>query len=97
MRKLPPARVSYRGDFFISYCLYIMMGLFISRSFKGAPHVDKFITRAIQNRKHYACTRPVPVHLQTDFAPKQVVVLHLHETGVKFSLQYNNRGELMPG
>ena len=76
MRKLPPARVSYRGDCLISYCLYIMMGRVISRSFEGAPHVDKFITRAIQNRKHYACARPVPVHLQIDFTPKQVVVLH---------------------
>ena len=27
MRKLPPARVSYRGDFLIPYYLYIMMGL----------------------------------------------------------------------
>ena len=44
---------------------------------------------------------PVPVHPQTDFTPKQVVVLCLQETGakfrtgVKFLLRYNNLGELM--
>ena len=32
-----------------------MMSLFISRLFEGTLLVDKFITRAIQNRKHYAC------------------------------------------
>ena len=43
---------------------------------------------------------PIPVHRQTAFTPKLVVVLHLHDTvakfriAVKFSLQYNNRGEL---
>ena len=43
---------------------------------------------------------PIPVHRQTAFTPKLVVILHLHDTvakfriAVKFSLQYNNQGEL---
>ena len=42
MRKLAPARVSYRHDFLISYRVYLMTGLFhrIS-SFEGTLHVDK--------------------------------------------------------
>ena len=46
---------------------------------------------------------PVLVYRQTDFTPKRVVVSRLHDTvarfrtGVKFSPQYNNRGELTPG
>ena len=36
MRKLAPARVSYREDFFISYSVYMMTG-----SFVGTLHVDK--------------------------------------------------------
>ena len=46
---------------------------------------------------------PVPVYGQADFKPKRVVVSRLHDTvarfrtGVKFSPQYNNRGELTPG
>ena len=36
MRKLAPARVSYREDFFISYHVYMMTGSFI-----GTLHVDK--------------------------------------------------------
>ena len=45
---------------------------------------------------------PVPVLQQIDFTAKRVVVLRLHDTvakfrtGVKFSLRYNNRGELTP-
>ena len=34
MRKLAPARVSYRDDFLISYCIYMMTGHFISRYLK---------------------------------------------------------------
>jgi len=49
MRKLAPARVSYRDDFFISYRVYIMTGSFHISLFEGTLHVE------IQNRKHYAC------------------------------------------
>ena len=47
MRKLAPARVSYRDDFLISYRVYIMTESFHISLFEGA--------RVIQNRKHYAC------------------------------------------
>ena len=46
---------------------------------------------------------PVPVYQQTDFIPKQVVVLRLNDTiarfctRVKFLPQYKNWGELTPG
>ena len=41
MRKLAPARVSYRDDFFISYRVYIMTGSFHISLFEGTLHVDK--------------------------------------------------------
>ena len=37
MRKLAPARVSYRHDFLISYRVYMMTGLFHISSFEGTP------------------------------------------------------------
>ena len=45
---------------------------------------------------------PVPVHRQTDFTPKRVVVSRLHDagarfrTGMKFSPRYYNRCKLTP-
>ena len=41
MRKLAPARVSYRDDFFISYRVYMMNGSFHISLFEGTLHVDK--------------------------------------------------------
>jgi len=41
MRKLAPARVSYRDDFFISYRVNIMTGSFHIVLFEGTRHVDK--------------------------------------------------------
>ena len=55
MRKLALARVSYRDDFSILRRVYIMTESFHISLFEGTLLVDKFITRAIQNRKHYAC------------------------------------------
>ena len=40
-RKLAPARVSYRDDFFVSYRVYIMTGSFHISLFEGTVHVDK--------------------------------------------------------
>ena len=101
MRKLAPARVSYRDDFFISYRVYIMTGSFHISLFEGTLHVDKIhVWFKIANITH---ALPVPVYRQTDFTPKRVVVSRLHDTvarfrtGVKFSPRYNNRGELTPG
>ena len=98
MRKLAPARVSYRDDFFISYRIYIMTGSFHISLLEGTLHVDKIHVRfKIANITH---ALPVPVYQQTDFTPKLVVVPRLHDTvagfrtGVKFSPRYNNRDEL---
>ena len=41
MKKLAPARVSYRHDFLISYRVYMMTGLFHISLFEGTLHVDK--------------------------------------------------------
>ena len=41
MRKLAPARVSYRHDFLISYRVYMMTGLFHISLFEGRLNVDK--------------------------------------------------------
>ena len=101
MRKLVPARVSFRDDFLISYRFYKMTGSFHISLLEGTLHVDKmhvyFKTANITN------ALPVPVYWQTDFIPKWVVVSLLHDTvarfrtGVKFSPRYKNRGELTPG
>ena len=100
MRKLAPARVSYRDDFFISYRVYIMTGSFHISLFEGTPHVDKIHVRLkITNITH---ALPFPVYWQTDFTPKRVVTSRLRDTGarfrteVKLSPRYNNRGELTP-
>ena len=103
MRKLAPARVSYRDDFlnFVSCLHYIMTGSFHISLFEGTLHVDKIHVRfKIANITH---ALPVPIYRQTDFTPKRVVVSRLNDTvarfrtGVKFSPRYNNRGELTPG
>ena len=41
MRKLAPARVSYRHDFLISYRVYMMTGSFHISLFEGTLYVDK--------------------------------------------------------
>ena len=41
MRKLAPARVSYRDDFFISYRVYTMIGLYHISLFEGTLHVGR--------------------------------------------------------
>ena len=63
MRKLAPARVSYRHDFLISYRVYMMTGLFHISLFEGALHVDKMhVSFKIANITH---ALPVPVYRQT--------------------------------
>ena len=97
MRKLAPARVSYRDDFFISYRVYIMTESLHISLFEGTLHVE------IQNHKHYACATRFCSYQQTDFTPKRVVISRLHDavarfrTGVKFSPRCNNRGEFTSG
>ena len=67
MRKLAPARVSYRDDFFISYRVYIMTGSFHISLFEGTPHVDKIHVRLkITNTTH---ALPFPVYWQTTGRP----------------------------
>ena len=41
MRKLVPARVSWRDDFFILYRVYIMTGSFHILIFEGTLQVDE--------------------------------------------------------
>ena len=41
MRKLAPARVSYRHDFLMSYRVYMITGSFHISLFEGTLHVDK--------------------------------------------------------
>ena len=101
MRKLAQARVSHWDDFLISYRVHMMTGSFHILLFNGTFHADKIhVWFKIANITHEL---PVPVYRQTDFTPKWVVVLRLHDavarfrTGVKFSLRCENRGELTPG
>ena len=101
MRKLALARVSPRGDFLISYRVYMMTGSFHISLVEGTLHVDKIhVWFKIAKITH---ALPVPVYRQTDFTLKRVVVSRLHDTvarfrtGVKFWARYKNRGELTPG
>ena len=101
MRKLAPARVSYRDDVLTSYRVYMMMGHFISRLFEGTLHVDKIhLQFKIASITH---ALPFLAPLKTDSTPKRVKVARLHDTGakfrtgVKFSLLYSNRDELTLG
>ena len=83
MRKLVPARVSHQDDFFVSYHVYVMTGWSFHISiFQGTLHVDQIHMRfKIANIVH---ALPVPVYQQTDFTPKCVVSLCLHDTIARF-------------
>ena len=62
MRKLALVQVSYRGDFLISYRVYI----------EGTLHADKIhVSFKITN---VTDALPIPVYRQTDFTPKRVVI-----------------------
>ena len=56
MRKLAPARVSYRHNFLISYRVYMMTGLFHISLFEGTLHVDKMHSRP-QCLRVWKCAR----------------------------------------
>ena len=89
MRKLAPARVSYRDDFFISYRVYMMTGSFQISLFEGTPHADKILLWfKISNITH---ALPVPVYRQTDFTQKRVVVSRLHDTVERFRTGVKSR------
>ena len=93
MRKLAPARVSYRNNLFVPYRVYIMTGSFHISLFEGTLKHVRFKIASITH------ALPVPVYQQTDFAPDRVVVSRLRETvarfrtGLKFAPRYNNRGD----
>ena len=94
MRKLAPARVSYRDDFLISYRVYIMTESFHILLFEGA--------RVIQNRKHYACaTRSsLPAdRFHTETGGRFAFTWYRCEISYRseISPRYKNRSELTPG
>ena len=100
MRKFAQARVSYGWLFDFVSCLHDDLVIFHMSLFECTLHVNKlYVWLKIPNITH---ALPVPVHRQTDFPPKRVVVSRLHDTvarfrtRVKFSPRYNNRGELTP-
>ena len=91
MRKLAPARVSFRDDFLISYRVYIMTESFHISLFEGTLHIDKIqVWFKIANITH---ALPIPVYQQTNFTPKRVVVSRLHDTAVRF----RTRVKFLPG
>ena len=101
MRKLTLVQISYWVDFLILYPIYMMTGSFHILLFEGTLHVNKiYVWFKVANITH---ALPIPVDQKTDFTLKRVVVLCFHDTiarfhtGVKFSPQYNNWGELTPG
>ena len=71
MRKLAPARVSYRDNFLISFHVYMMTGSFHILLCEGTLHVNKIrVWFKIANITH---APPVPVYRETDFTPKRNV------------------------
>ena len=99
MRKLTPVRVSYRDDFLILYRVYIMTESFHISLFEGTLHVDKIQDEVWFKIANITRALPIPVYRQTDFTPKRVVVLRLHDTAVRFCTRvkflprYKNRGD----
>ena len=92
MRKLAPAWVSYRDDFLISDCVYMMTESFHISLFEGTLHVDKN-TRVIQNRKHYAWASRSSLPADQIHTEKCGRFVARFRTGVKFSPRYSNRGD----
>ena len=97
MRKLAPVGVSYWDDFLISYSVYMMTGSFHILLFKGTFQADKIhVWFKIANITYVL---PIPVYRQTDFTPKWVVLLRLHDTVARFRTEvnflprYKNRGD----
>ena len=91
MRKLAWARVSYRDDFWFRNAFTWWWVISYLGYLKVHFTLIKYTCDSKWQTLHiYAL--PVPVHRQTDFTPKRVVVSHLHDsvarfrTGVKFSL-----------
>ena len=96
MRKLAPAPVSHRDDSLISYRLYM-----IRAARRNGSHFSSSSTMPSWIVESHACAT-CSVYRETDFIPKRVVVLRLHDTvarfltGMKFWPRYSNRGELAP-
>ena len=64
MRKLAPARVSYRDDFLISYRVYMITRSFYISLFEGTLHDDKYTcdskSRTLRMRYPFQSTgRPI--------------------------------------
>ena len=83
MRKLAPARVSYRDDFLISYQVYIS-----TRDSKSQTLRMRYPFQSI-GRPIFTPKRVVVSRLH-DTAAR-------FRTGVKFAPRYRNLGELTPG
>ena len=89
MRKLAPARVSYRDDFLISHRVYMMTGSFHISLFEGTLHVDKIhVWFKIANITH---ALSVPVYRQTDFTPKRWSFPVYRIPPRDFVLEWNSR------
>ena len=74
MRKLAPARVSYRDDFWFRVAFIWWLGHSLSRYLKVNFMLIKHVWFKIANITHALL---VPVYRQTDFLPEQVDVLRL--------------------
>ena len=101
MRKLAPARVSYRDDFLIWYRLYMMTGSFHLSLFEGTLHADKihvwFKSQTLRKSYPFQSTgRPISNRNRWSI-DVYMILLRDFRTEVKFSPLYSNRGELTPG
>ena len=83
MGKLTLAQVSNLDDCVILHCIYMMMGHFIYLSYLKVHFM--LITHMCNSKSQTLLQElPIPVHQQTDFTLKEVVILRLHDTIVKF-------------
>ena len=87
MRKLAPVPVSHRDDSYFSHRLY---RIHAART-NGSHFSSSSTTSSLRMRYPFRSS-------ESDFIPKRVVVLRLHDTvrrfrtGMKFSPRYGNRG-----
>ena len=83
MRKLALARVSYRGDFLISYCVYMFAcSVFVAH--------DQYDDTTLNRRKLTTHALPVVVHWQTDFKPNAFTWYPWYSAWYRYEISYGS-------
>ena len=93
MRKLAPARVSYRDDFLISYRVYMMTRSFHISLFEGTlQYTCDSKSQTLRMRYPFQSTGR-PISHRNGWSFRVYTTAARFRTGVKFSPRYKNRGD----